>query len=247
MRWCIGAVANVWRTTVTAWTDHVEKWKDCTACPLCQQRDRIVLARGQVPCDVLFIGEAPGASEDALGLPFKGPAGHLLDDIISHSLLMSTKYALTNLVCCYPREAKILGENEPLPEEIKACAPRLKEFVRFAQPRLIVRVGQLAAAYVAQPAMFSKDGRSAPEWILPGRYLELIEIVHPAAVLRMPLAQKNMAVQRAIVQIRTALESMILSEQEPITKGVTDASIAQKPGDTCDICGATEPCDHIPF
>ncbi len=67
---------------MSAWTDHVERWKDCTKCPLHTQRSNIVIARGQLPADVVFIGEAPGAIEDGTGLPFKDPAGALLDQII---------------------------------------------------------------------------------------------------------------------------------------------------------------------
>jgi DNA polymerase len=64
---------------MSRWSEHVERWKDCMACGLCRQRYRICLGRGTVPCDVLFIGEAPGAVENAQGLPFVGPAGQLLD------------------------------------------------------------------------------------------------------------------------------------------------------------------------
>lgn len=65
---------------------HVREWENCTRCPLCETRRNIVLSRGKVPCDVLFIGEGPGESEDVLGAPFVGPAGHLLDHIIERSV-----------------------------------------------------------------------------------------------------------------------------------------------------------------
>lgn len=179
---------------MSAWTDHVANWKDCTDCPLCQQRDRIVLARGTVPCAVLFIGEAPGASEDATGLPFYGPAGDLLQRIIDRALPPEVTYALTNLVCCFPREAKGRGDNEPEHDEILACRPRLVEFINITRPRLIVCVGSLAAVYT--------DHQGG---------VECCDIVHPAAIVRMPLAQKNMATQKCTVQLRTAVENMVQS------------------------------------
>ena len=182
---------------MSAWTDHVAKWRDCTACTLCEQRSNVVLARGQVPCDVLFCGEAPGASEDALGLPFVGPAGHLLDQIIERALPPTVKYALTNLVCCFPAEAKARGDNEPEYSEIVACRPRLMEFITLAKPKLIVCVGSLAWNYVEHDAYGRVRGAN------------VIQIVHPAAVLRMPLAQKQMAVQKAIVILRNAVDSML--------------------------------------
>lgn len=193
--------------TMSALSDHVAKWKDCELCPLWEQRSRICLGRGTVPCDILFIGEAPGASEDATGQPFKGPAGDLLDKIIERALpghvelgddgatehwVYDVTYALTNLVCCFPREAKTEGTNEPAHSEIAACRPRLVEFVNIARPKLIVCVGALAAEYVSHTDT-----------------VRCVDIVHPAAILRMPLAKKNMAVQRSIVVLRNAVEDML--------------------------------------
>ncbi len=193
---------------MTAWTDHVARWKDCQLCPLCQQRDRIVLGRGQVPCDVVFVGEAPGASEDALGEPFIGPAGDVMNQIIDRALPPGTTYALTNLVACFPREAKARGDNEPEMSEILACRPRLEEFVAIARPRLIVRVGALAAG-----------------WAQPPRGVATVDIIHPAATFppRMPRVQAQSAIQHAIVKLRCAVEAMVQSSQ--LQKGVPDASL----------------------
>lgn len=194
---------------MSAWTDHVAKWKDCELCPLWRQRNRICIARGTVPCDVLFIGEAPGASEDAIGKPFIGPAGRLLDQIIERALPAYMKYAFTNLVCCFPAEAKAEGINEPHGSEIKACRPRLYEFINIAQPQLIVCVGALAADHI--------DHRAG---------IQCVDVIHPAAILRMPLAQKQMAAQRVIVQLRNAAESITESSRPNFTKwGDQHASI----------------------
>lgn len=197
---------------MSEWTDHVAQWKDCTKCPLGAQRDRICLGRGVIPAEIVFIGEAPGVSEDALGLPFKGPAGALLDQIIERALPSNTRFALTNLVACFPRIAKEAGDNEPDPREIEACRPRLREFVRLCHPRLIVLVGQLAKWQVAGQndfALTRDEIDNGLPWLKPGKFIEFCDIVHPAAILRMPLAQKQMAVQRAIVLIRRAFEDMI--------------------------------------
>ncbi len=177
---------------MSEWTDHVARWRDCTECPLCQQRSNIVLARGEVPCDVLFIGEAPGASEDATGRPFDGPAGRLLDQIIERAVPPTATYALTNLVCCYPRDAKLEGYNEPDHDEILACRPRLEEFVALARPRLVVCVGSLAWGYT--------------HWVEVPR----VQIVHPAHILaRLPQAQKAMAVNKCIVTVCCAVEDVV--------------------------------------
>lgn len=189
------------RTPLPTWADHVAKWKNCQKCPLGCQRDRIVLARGTVPCDVLFIGEAPGASEDSLGQPFVGPAGKCLDGIIEQSLPQGVTWAMTNLVACFPREAKSVGINEPTYNEIRACRLRLVEFINLCRPRLIVRVGLLATANVSYTGA------------------HFIDIVHPAAILRMPLAQKQMAAQKSIVVLRSAIDDMVQQNYPNFTIG----------------------------
>ena len=129
--------------------------------------------------------------------PFVGPAGHLLDQIIERALPPGTTYALTNLVACFPREAKARGDNEPEPGEIAACRPRLMEFIKLCHPRLVVLVGSLASNYIGHDAYGKVCGASA------------LDIIHPAAILRMPLAQKQMAVQKVIVVLRNAVECVL--------------------------------------
>ena len=76
---------------MTRYSLFVEKWKDCRDCYLCETRNRIVFARGTIPADVLFLGEAPGESENVTGVPFDGPAGNLLDAIIGRSVPKEVK------------------------------------------------------------------------------------------------------------------------------------------------------------
>lgn len=178
---------------MTPWQLHVERWSECQDCILCTQRDRIVLARGKVPCDVLLIGEAPGDSENVIGQPFVGPAGKLLDQIVERSVPPTLRVAMTNLVACFPKEAKEIGTNEPEDAEILACRRRLTEFIAICRPRLTVTVGKLADQWLPPD---ERERRST------------VTIVHPAAVLRMPLAQQGFAVQKCIVVIATAVENM---------------------------------------
>lgn len=185
------------------WPQHIQRWQNCQRCPLAQQRNRICFARGTMTesstSDVLLIGEAPGISEDATGFPFKGPAGHLMDQIIGQSIPDPVTYILTNLVLCFPKEAKSRGDNEPEPEEILACRPRLIEFINIIQPRLIVTVGSLAERYVPS----DND-------------VKRINIVHPAYILaRLPRAQQHFAAQKCIVQIRCAVEDMLQCKPQP--------------------------------
>lgn len=194
---------------MSPFTKHVQRWTGCAECKLCDGRRHMVFARGQLPCDVLLVGEAPGASEDVLGAPFVGPAGHLLDRIVAEATdgLPPYRIAFTNLVCCYPAEEKAAGVNEPPKEAIKACAPRLKEFVRLARPRLIVCVGTLAKKHITGQAQFSIRKDNSLEW-LHGKPLEFVEIVHPAFILRANIAQRGLLIQRCVVRIRSALEEL---------------------------------------
>lgn len=207
------------RVELPTWEGFVAKWRDCTACPLHEQRDRIVLARGTVPCQVLFIGEAPGEVEDSTGLPFRGPAGALLDRIVASALPPEVTYAMTNVVCCFPREAKLWAINnqsshEPERAEILACRPRLVEFVNLCQPRLIVCVGALATEYVDQSDT-----------------VPCVNVVHPAHILaHMPKVQKDYAVNKCIVQIRCAVAKMLETPPSPFKKWGTDAYLSQGRG-----------------
>lgn len=170
---------------MTPWRKHKEEWQNCQKCCLCERRKKVVLARGKVPCDVLFIGEAPGHSEDVVGTPFIGPAGKLMQRIIDRSLDGQYDYALTNLVACIPLVDKNSNKPQEPPEEcIEACEPRLYEFLDIAIPDVVIVVGELAREHFV-----SADA----------------SIVHPGAMKRMDPGQKSLAVQRAIATISDAV------------------------------------------
>lgn len=183
---------------MTRWQQHVSQWKDCQRCSLCSGRARVVLARGTIPCRVLFIGEAPGESEDAIGQPFVGPAGHLLNSIIAEALPADAPYALTNLVGCVPREDDGSKTTEPPTEAIEACATRLEEMVTLCDPLLLVCVGALAENWIM--------GTKGKRHLLPGYSGKLVAITHPAAILRANVAQRGLMIQRCIARIAVAYE-----------------------------------------
>lgn len=177
---------------VSLFAQHVNKWNGCTKCELHEHRTKMVFAKGKLPCDLLFIGEAPGRSEDVLGIPFVGPAGKLLDEIIADSIPTDLRLAFTNLVCCIPLDETGLEKiSEPHKEHIEACKWRLSEFASIAKPRLYVCVGQLSRKWIDK--------------VIPHRTTPLVEIVHPAAILRQPNeAMKSFAIKKAIVTLQAA-------------------------------------------
>ncbi len=179
---------------MTPYQKHILRWRKCKRCLLCKKRKRVVLLRGMVPAPILFVGEAPGASEDVLGRPFVGPAGKLLDQIIERAIDAQHDYALTNLVACIPVGADGSKTHKPPEEAIEACAPRLRELIKLCKPQLIIPVGKLAS-----------------KWLLPylaasGR--QYADITHPAAILRMDVSQKGLAIQRCIVTISDAVDEL---------------------------------------
>lgn len=184
----------------TRYSLHVDRWNDCTACALHRDRKSVVLCRGVLPADVLFVGEAPGKAEDSIGEPFVGPAGQLLDEIVSRACTNGERIAFTNLIACIPWDEEEDGKlAEPPDFAIEACSLRLAEFIEIANPSLIVCVG-----------------RHAADWLTPGyrwsiplhRRIPLCKIQHPAYLLRLNTIQRNLGVQRAVVQVRTALAEM---------------------------------------
>jgi uracil-DNA glycosylase family 4 len=173
------------------WQNHARKWSECTDCVLHTTRKHVVLARGSIPAQILFVGEAPGVSEDVIGQPFCGPAGQLLDRIIEMADVQLS-IAFTNLVACLP-----LGDDgnktaEPPAASIRACQPRLLEFIRLCNPKLIIAVGGLAAKHLP-PSAFIIDAES------PTR--DFVSILHPAAVLRMDPVQQPLAIKRMVITI----------------------------------------------
>ncbi len=188
----------------------VAEWKDCTRCPLHLTRCQVVHGRGSMPCDVLFVGEAPGDSEDATGVAFDGPAGALLDQIIRDSTAAyqvpgtegsgynSVQVAIVNVIGCIPKDGD--GRKTDVDyESVEACRPRLEKFIRIADPKLIITVGKTAKEALEQGLSTSTK--------LP-RPVPMVHIEHPAHILRMPFAGRGLATRRCVVTIAKAIEQL---------------------------------------
>ena len=184
--------------------EHRQKWNNCSACSLCETRHHVVLYRGSLPCDVLFVGEAPGTSENDTGQPFTGPAGNLLNLIIARAL-MSKKVSLgfTNLVACIP-----LGDDgkkvaEPSEESVEACRERLTEIISLAKPKGIVLVGKLAEKYVPMATERLPTDKNTPK-------VQWASITHPAAILRAEKQNQGLLVQGCVVNIADLISDLEL-------------------------------------
>jgi uracil-DNA glycosylase len=152
----------------------------CTRCGLAETRTQVVFARGRARNRVMFIGEAPGADEDAQGLPFVGRAGKLLDQIIDAVGFARDEIYVANILKCRPPQNR-----DPRPEEAAACTPYLEAQIELVNPKIICALGRHAAQFLT-----GKPG--APMGQLRGRihyYRDRIPVLptyHPAALLRNP-------------------------------------------------------------
>jgi uracil-DNA glycosylase family 4 len=150
---------------------------ECQNCPLGKTRQHFVFGSGNPRAEVMFVGEAPGADEDAQGLPFVGKAGQLLTKIIE-----STKtWKRQDVFICNVLKCRPPGNRTPLPEEVEQCRPYLEEQIRIIKPKLIMALG----ASAAQALLKTKDsvGKLRNKWHeMEGVPLKVT--YHPAALLR---------------------------------------------------------------
>lgn len=133
---------------------HLNFWRGCQNCPLGCQPEIIqkVFFKGTIPCHILFIGEAPGGSENATGYPFNNPkaAGWVFDRIVSDLVLLEPNltWCVTNAVLCMPVNDDPKKPKEetraPRHDELVACHNRLMEFIRICQPTILVPLGKVA-------------------------------------------------------------------------------------------------------
>lgn len=170
---------------------HLSKWNSCQACPLHTSSTQKVHFRGNIPADVVFIGEAPGQGEDHTGLPFVGEAGSVLDAIIGESVgtfntssflalsqdkqivacfgrknqTYKLSYCILNICACRPP-----NNREPDKEERRACSPRVVELLKLCSPKLAVLLGKTAQV------AFGSINSQLPEMI------RSVAVAHPASL-----------------------------------------------------------------
>jgi uracil-DNA glycosylase family 4 len=152
---------------------------DCTRCPLAYAgRRKIVFGDGSPAARLMFVGEGPGADEDAQGIPFVGKAGQLLNNMIAAMGLGRAEVYIANIVKCRPP-----GNRVPEPVEANTCSQFLLRQIDVVQPRVIVALGATAAMYLlgVKQSLSSLRGR----WHTC-RGAKLAVTYHPAFLLRDP-------------------------------------------------------------
>ncbi|MBR6184660.1 MAG: uracil-DNA glycosylase [Clostridia bacterium] len=148
----------------------------CQKCPLCRGIRHKVPGQGDGRAKLMFIGEGPGAEEDAQGLAFVGAAGQLLTKMIAAIGMTREQVYICNVVKCRPPQNRV-----PLPEEAAACLPYLRAQFSLVRPRVIVLLGATAARAVLGDQM--RITRDRGVWV-EKKGVWFMPTYHPAALLR---------------------------------------------------------------
>lgn len=172
----------------------------CVKCGLAAERNNVVFGMGHPKAALMFVGEGPGAEEDAQGLPFVGRSGKLLDQLLKEEMgLERESVYITNVVKCRPP-----GNRDPKPEEIAECSPYLQQQLAHIRPRVIVTLGNPATKTMLQTATgITKLRGTSHAFSYPGGSATLVPTFHPSAVLRnqmnMPLIRADLVAAKQIL------------------------------------------------
>jgi uracil-DNA glycosylase family 4 len=164
--------------------------KSCSRCMLSSTRRMIVLGRGKLPADILVLGEAPGKTEDLIGQAFIGPAGKLLDQMLSEAGLSSQNIYFTNTILCHPTDKLGGTDRVPKEEEVLHCMANVNTLIQLCSPRVIIIAGAIPDRYYGKTTV-----------------CPIIKIQHPSFILRQggkasPYYTKNL---RALEEINAIL------------------------------------------
>jgi uracil-DNA glycosylase len=184
----------------------------CTKCPnLASSRTQTVFGVGNPDAEVMFVGEAPGADEDAQGEPFVGRAGQLLTKIIKAMGFPREEVYIANILKCRPDvPAGSFGNRAPTPREMQTCRPYLMEQIDIIKPKVLVALGAVAVEGLL--------GTRAPMRELRGRWesfngTPLMITYHPAYLLRNQSPSEKRKVWEDMMLVLERLEKPISEKQ----------------------------------
>ncbi|MGL4676487.1 MAG: uracil-DNA glycosylase [Brevinema sp.] len=148
----------------------------CKACSLCETALNLVFGEGNPKADLMIIGEAPGADEDAQGRPFVGRAGQLLIKILSSYGMPREDIFIANILKHRPP-----NNRNPLPAEIQACTPFLKKQIALIQPKLLITLGNFASQFILDTKIGITKIRGT---IHNSEFGMVMPSLHPSAIIR---------------------------------------------------------------
>ena len=160
-----------------SWEELEQSCQNCTRCEVCKTRTNVVFGVGNRTADILFVGEGPGEQEDLQGIPFVGPAGKLLDNMLSIiDLDRNTNCYIANIVKCRPPRNR-----DPEEAEQQACIGYLQRQIELLQPKIIVCLGRIAAKALIDENF--RITRQHGAWVQKNG-VWMTAIYHPSALLR---------------------------------------------------------------
>lgn len=159
------------------WQKLKKSCYDCTRCGLCETRHNVVFGIGNETADIMFVGEGPGEQEDLQGIPFVGPAGRFLDEMLSIiDLSRETNCYIANIVKCRPPRNR-----DPLETEQEACIGYLRNQVLLVKPKIIICLGRIAAKRLIDPDY--RITKQHGQWVEKNG-IWMTAVFHPSALLR---------------------------------------------------------------
>ncbi len=159
-----------------SWQKLQAACEQCRSCSLWEGRTHLVFGDGNPEAKLMLVGEGPGEQEDLQGIPFVGPAGKLLDQMLEIIDLTRRDYYIANIVKCRPPRNR-----DPLAEEQEACMVWLRQQIALAEPKIILCLGRIAAQRLIDPDY--RISREHGQWV-QREGVWLSAIYHPSALLR---------------------------------------------------------------
>lgn len=148
----------------------------CSLCELCHSATNLVFGYGDSSANLMVIGEAPGADEDAQGIPFVGRAGQLLTKILAKYNMPRENIYIANILKHRPP-----NNRNPLPSEIEACTPFLRKQIAIVKPRLIITLGNFASQFILSTKTGITKIRGS---IQDSAFGTVMPTLHPSAIIR---------------------------------------------------------------
>jgi uracil-DNA glycosylase len=187
-----------------------EEARGCVRCPLHRTRTQVVFGAGNADAELMFIGEAPGANEDRLGLPFVGQAGKLLDKLLGEIGLERGDVWICNVLKCRPP-----GNRDPQPNEIESCQGYLRSQVELIEPKLICSLGNFSTKLLrGDTTGITRLHGQLQELTIGDRAARLYPLYHPAAALYTPATLE--ALRADFARIPELLAMTPLQQPEPL-------------------------------
>ena len=171
----------------------------CRGCGLCETRHNVVFGVGNRTADIMFVGEGPGEQEDLQGIPFVGPAGKLLDDMLSIIDIDRSSCYIANIVKCRPPRNR-----DPKEDEQDACIGYLRRQMELVKPKVVVCLGRIAAMRLIDPEY--RITRQHGSWVQRDG-IWMTAMFHPSALLRDVMKRPEtfddlMAIRKKLAEVR---------------------------------------------